>query len=149
MSFNNFIENQLNIFKYYLPKYLNGAILSVDEATDAQKPAITNSEKILLLLSDFHGYENEYRVPEEISQNGISRVIRIKRCNVARELIKLKKKAPNLRGTIVLVTHKQKTGGYGEFPGYFIKGVVYGPEPLDEEEEAIKRERSLKKDAAL
>ena len=64
-------------------------------------------------------------------------------------IIKLKKKAANLRGTIVLVTHKQKTGGYGEFPGYFIKGVVYGPEPLDEEEEAAKRERSLKKDAAL
>ncbi len=64
-------------------------------------------------------------------------------------IIKLKKKAANLRGTIVLVTHKQKTGGYGEYPGYFIKGVVYGPEPLDEEEEAAKRERSLKKDAAL
>lgn len=64
-------------------------------------------------------------------------------------IIKLKKKAANMRGTIILVTHKQKTGGYGEYPGYYIKGVVYGPEPLDEEEETIKRERSLKKDAAL
>jgi hypothetical protein len=64
-------------------------------------------------------------------------------------IIKLKKKAANMRGTIVLVTHKQKTGGYGEYPGYHIKGIVYGPEPLDEEEEIIKRERSLKKDAAL
>jgi hypothetical protein len=64
-------------------------------------------------------------------------------------IIKLKKKAANMRGTIILVTHKQKTGGYGEFPGYYIKGIVYGPEPLDEEEETIKRERSLKKDAAL
>jgi hypothetical protein len=64
-------------------------------------------------------------------------------------IIKLKKKAANIRGTIVLVTHKQKTGGYGEYPGYFIKGIVYGPEPLDEEEEAASRERSLKKGAAL
>ena len=64
-------------------------------------------------------------------------------------IIKLKKKAANMKGTIVLVTHKQKTGGYGEYPGYYIKGFVYGPEPLDEEEETIKRERSLKKDAAL
>jgi hypothetical protein len=64
-------------------------------------------------------------------------------------IIKLKKKAANMSGTIILVTHKQKTGGYGEFPGYYIKGIVYGPEPLDEEEETIKRERSLKKDAAL
>jgi hypothetical protein len=64
-------------------------------------------------------------------------------------IIKLKKKAANIRGTIVLVTHKQKTGGYGEYPGYYIKGIVYGPEPLDEEEEAASRERSLKKGAAL
>lgn len=64
-------------------------------------------------------------------------------------IIKLKKKAAHNKGTIVLVTHKQKTGGYGEFPGYYIKGIVYGPEPLDEEEEAAKRAKSLKKGAAL
>ena len=64
-------------------------------------------------------------------------------------IIKLKKKAANIRGTVVLVTHKQKTGGYGEFPGYYIKGTVYGPEPLDEEEEAASRQKSLKKGAAL
>jgi hypothetical protein len=64
-------------------------------------------------------------------------------------IIKLKKKAAHNRGTIVLVTHKEKTGGYGEFPGYYIKGIVYGPEPLDEEEEAAKRAKSLKKGVAL
>ncbi len=64
-------------------------------------------------------------------------------------IIKLKKKAAYNKGTIVLVTNKQKTGGYGEFPGYYIKGIVYGPEPLDEEEEAAKRAKSLKKGAAL
>ena len=47
-------------------------------------------------------------------------------------IIKLKKKAVNLKGTIVLVTHKQTTGGYGEYPGYFIKGIAYGPEPPEE-----------------
>jgi len=44
-------------------------------------------------------------------------------------IIKLKKKAANLKGTLILVTKKQATGGYGEYPGYFIKGVAYGPEP--------------------
>jgi hypothetical protein len=44
-------------------------------------------------------------------------------------IIKLKKKAVNLKGTVVLVTRKQTTGGYGEYPGYYIKGIVYGPEP--------------------
>ncbi len=44
-------------------------------------------------------------------------------------IIKLKKRAANMKGTIVLVTHKQTTGGYGEYPGYYIRGIVYGPEP--------------------
>ncbi len=48
-------------------------------------------------------------------------------------IIKLKKKAVNMKGTIVLVTHKQTTGGYGEYPGYYIKGIAYGPEPPEEE----------------
>jgi len=47
-------------------------------------------------------------------------------------IIKLKKKAANLKGTLILVTKKQATGGYGEYPGYFIKGIAYGPEPPEE-----------------
>lgn len=44
-------------------------------------------------------------------------------------IIKLKKKAANLKGTVILVTKKQTSGGYGEYPGYYIKGIAYGPEP--------------------
>lgn len=44
-------------------------------------------------------------------------------------IIKLKKKAANMKGTLILVTKKETTGGYGEYPGYYIKGVAYGPEP--------------------
>jgi hypothetical protein len=44
-------------------------------------------------------------------------------------IIKLKKKAANMKGTLILVTRKEATGGYGEFPGYYIKGVAYGPAP--------------------
>jgi hypothetical protein len=44
-------------------------------------------------------------------------------------VIKLKKKAANMKGTLILVTKKQTTGGYGEYPGYYIKGIAYGPEP--------------------
>jgi hypothetical protein len=47
-------------------------------------------------------------------------------------IIKLKKKAANLKGTLILVTKKQTTGGYGEYPGYYIKGIAYGPEPPEE-----------------
>ena len=47
-------------------------------------------------------------------------------------IIKLKKKAANMKGTLILVTKKQTTGGYGEYPGYFIKGIAYGPKPPEE-----------------
>ncbi len=48
-------------------------------------------------------------------------------------IIKLKKKAANLKGTLILVIRKESTGGYGEYPGYYIKGIAYGPEPPDED----------------
>lgn len=47
--------------------------------------------------------------------------------------IKLQKKAANLKGSIILVTYKEQTGGYGELPGYIIKGIVYGYEPPADE----------------
>ncbi len=47
-------------------------------------------------------------------------------------IIKLKKKAANMKGTLILVTKKETTGGYGEYPGYYIKGTAYGPEPPEE-----------------
>lgn len=49
-------------------------------------------------------------------------------------IIRLQKKAAAMKGTVVLVTKKQATGGYGEYPGYYIEGIVYGTEPLAEEE---------------
>jgi hypothetical protein len=44
-------------------------------------------------------------------------------------IIKLKKKAANMKGTLILVTKKETSGGYGEYPGYYIKGIAYGTEP--------------------
>lgn len=43
--------------------------------------------------------------------------------------IKAQKKAANMNGTVILITKKQNTGGFGEYPGYIIQGMVYGPEP--------------------
>ena len=61
-------------------------------------------------------------------------------------IIKLKKKAVNMKGTVVLVTHKQTTGGYGEYPGYYIKGIAYGPEPPDEQASTSPEEESSMND---
>jgi hypothetical protein len=47
--------------------------------------------------------------------------------------IRLQKKAAAMQGIVVLVEKRQATGGYGEFPGYYIEGIVYGTEPMEEE----------------
>lgn len=49
-------------------------------------------------------------------------------------IIRLQKQAASMKGIVVLVTKKQATGGYGEFPGYYIEGTVYGTEPPTEEQ---------------
>ncbi|MFW5804190.1 MAG: hypothetical protein ACOCWG_03045 [bacterium] len=54
--------------------------------------------------------------------------------------IRLQKKTVNKGGIIILVTHKEFRGGYGEMPGYFIEGLVYGTEPLEQEEEGKKEQ---------
>lgn len=64
-------------------------------------------------------------------------------------IIKLKKKAVNLKGTVVLVTHKQTTGGYGEYPGYFIKGIAYGLEPPEDLPVSDDPNSSLKKSGGM
>ena len=50
--------------------------------------------------------------------------------------IKLRKRAANLKGNIILVTKKEATGGYGEMPGYYMEGEVYGYEEVVDEEES-------------
>lgn len=47
--------------------------------------------------------------------------------------IRLQKRAAALKGSVVHVTKRQTTGGYGEYPGYYIEGTVYGLEPLEED----------------
>lgn len=43
--------------------------------------------------------------------------------------IRLKKRAVNMGGIVVLVTKRESRGGYGEIPTHFVEGVVYGFEP--------------------
>lgn len=46
--------------------------------------------------------------------------------------IKIQKKAAAQKATIVLITHEEYYGGYGDPPGYYVEGVSYGTEPLEE-----------------
>jgi hypothetical protein len=49
-------------------------------------------------------------------------------------IMRLQKKAAAMQGSVVLVTKQQTTGGYGEPQGYDMEGIIYGEEPLEEEE---------------
>ncbi len=52
-------------------------------------------------------------------------------------IIKLQKKAANLRGSVILVTYKELRGGYGENQGYLIKGIAYGYDPPEENPDTV------------
>ncbi len=46
--------------------------------------------------------------------------------------IRLKKRAVNMGGIVVYITHRESKGGYGETPTHFVKGIVYGFEPPEQ-----------------
>lgn len=52
-------------------------------------------------------------------------------------VIRLQKKAANMKGAIVLITRVELKSGYGEMPSYYMEGEVYGFEPPPEEEEDL------------
>lgn len=57
-------------------------------------------------------------------------------------IIKIKKKAANVGGVMVLITNEEAIGGYGEMPSYYIEGIAYGYEPLpDPDEKEIKEKQ--------
>jgi hypothetical protein len=46
--------------------------------------------------------------------------------------IRLKKRAVNMGGIVVLITNRESKGGYGETPSHLVQGVVYGFDPPSE-----------------
>lgn len=46
--------------------------------------------------------------------------------------IRMKKRAVNMGGLVILVTNRESKGGYGETPTHFVQGIVYGFEPPTE-----------------
>lgn len=53
-------------------------------------------------------------------------------------IMKIQKRAANMKGSIVLITRKQFYGAYGDDSGCIMDGVVYGTEPLEEGTDVIK-----------
>ncbi|MCG8412530.1 MAG: hypothetical protein MI739_14725 [Bacteroidales bacterium] len=59
-------------------------------------------------------------------------------------MIRLQKKAANLGGIIVLLTHEESIGGFGEPPAFLAEGIAYGYEPPKEEPKKEKSAKSKK-----
>jgi hypothetical protein len=57
-------------------------------------------------------------------------------------IIKLQKRAANLKGSIILITNVEFIGGYGDIPGYEIDAIVYGKEPLEKGTDVINDNKS-------
>jgi hypothetical protein len=45
--------------------------------------------------------------------------------------IKIQRKAAIQKASIILITHEEFYGGYGDPPGYYVEGVSYGDKPLE------------------
>ena len=45
--------------------------------------------------------------------------------------IRLQKKAASQGGNVVLITHEESFGAYGDVPGVYIEGITYGDKPLE------------------
>lgn len=62
--------------------------------------------------------------------------------------IRLRKEGAKYGGMIVLITHKENSGGFGDVPTYYVEGMVYGyEEPSPEMKlkiEADKKEQAAK-----
>jgi hypothetical protein len=109
--------------------YKNGRI------EELNKPAVidipVDSWEAVWLTEDKKNVANMYKLGEVESTSPPS--ARSPKAAKKGAIIKLQKKAANMKGSIILVTYKEKTGGYGEFPGYVIRGIVYGYEPPEED----------------
>jgi hypothetical protein len=46
--------------------------------------------------------------------------------------IRLQKKAANIGGSIILLMKAEAKGAYGDMPGYYMEGIAYGFEPLED-----------------
>lgn len=49
--------------------------------------------------------------------------------------IRMKRRAANMGGVMILVTKEESQGGFGEVPTFYIEGIAYSFEPPENEEE--------------
>ncbi|MBN2214638.1 MAG: hypothetical protein JW723_10370 [Bacteroidales bacterium] len=109
--------------------YKNGRIEELNKPVVIDIPK--DSWEAVWLTEDKKDVANLYKLGEVESTSPPS--ARSPKAAKKGAIIKLQKRTANMKGSVVLVTYKEKTGGYGEYPGYVIKGIAYGYEPPEED----------------
>jgi hypothetical protein len=83
--------------------------------------------------NDVHGLYDRGKISSKSAPSSKS-----KKAAMQSAIIKLQKKAANLQGSMILITNTESYGGYDENPGYEIKAIVYGKEPLEKGTDVVK-----------
>lgn len=108
------------IFKNGNISVLNKAVVTVVKDDEWQAVLITKDER------EVQGLYKRGEVSARASMSS-----RDKKRAQESATVKMQKKAAAQKAYIILITHEEYYGGYGDPPGYYVEGVSYGKEPLE------------------
>lgn len=108
----------------------NKPVLTMIEEGQWESILVTRDEK------DVQGLYNRGVISAKSSPSN-----RSKKAAKQSAIIKLQKKAANLKGTIILLTKEESVGGYGDIPGFDMEAIVYGTEPLEKGTDAVSKDK--------
>lgn len=119
---------RLNVHKII---YANGKSIRI---TDKAVAELSNTDwRIVILVEDPEEVRGLYPLGQVQGESGkANKSFTAAQTNAE---TRLKKRAVAKKATMVLVTKRSKTGGYGEVPTYKVEGEAYGPEPPEGTEE--------------
>lgn len=108
------------IYKTGRVEVFNKPLLTMVEEGQWESILVTREEK------DVQGLYNRGVITAKSSPSN-----RSKKAAKQSAIIKLQKKAANLKGSMILLTKEEAIGAYGDIPGYVLEAIVYGTEPLE------------------
>jgi hypothetical protein len=118
------------IYKTGRVEVFNKPVLTMIEEGQWEAILITRDEK------DVQGLYNRGVITAKSSPSN-----RSKKAAKQSAIIKLQKKAANLKGTIILLTKENQVGGYGDIPGFDMEAIVYGTEPLEKGTDVVDKDK--------
>jgi hypothetical protein len=119
------------IYKTGRVEVFNKPVLMMVEQGQWESILVTRDKK------DIQGLYNRGVITSKSSPSN-----RSKKAAKQSAIIKLQKKAANLKGTIILLTKEEAKGAYGDIPGYELEAIVYGTEPLEKGTDVVNEDKN-------